>query len=143
MRQLFLDVSGGPRAWGMGHACSVLSCLVLSCPALAKELSNLPRSVMLCLGLWSVLFGLWPLENSALAPWGMVWFGFGAWAGYRPTLSFSIFPFRVTSRAMDRPYHGMGFLQKNTTPVLSLVLSFVNLVLILIQTRIDFVAIAG
>lgn len=51
----------------------VLSCLVLSCPALAKELSNLPQSVMLCLGLWSVLFGLWPLENSALAPWGMVW----------------------------------------------------------------------
>lgn len=44
---------------------------------------------------------------------------------------------------MDRPYHGMGFLQKNTTPVLSLVLSFVNLVLILIQTRIGFVAIAG
>jgi hypothetical protein len=108
----------------------------LSCPALAKELC-LPR-----LTPGHALSPSGSLVSRELGPgslgYGLVWFGLALGPGPATARHFH-FPFPVTSRAMTD--HGMGFLQKNTTPVISLVLSFVNLILVL--TLNDFVAIVG
>jgi hypothetical protein len=122
MRQLFLEVSpGGALATTGGRTVddgACLSCLVLSCPALAKELSVylylpvLPRSLAFReLGPGSLGYGLgW----FGLVWVGLVWF----WGlGRLPPDTLILYcPFPVTSRVMTDHGMGWGFSRKTRRP---------------------------